>query len=414
MVQARDNQDDKVKIMITLDSLVLRNQPIAKEGVLPYRDGNKLKRWVDLEKNIGFEVPVVDEHPPVNNGKHGLVTDADRKFGTALIKKCMGNNRLCADLVLDDNAPVKKGYSIGYVFNEEDEKGEFDGNPYDSVQANLTIDHLALTDAPRDDDELLVAGDSRNILNNGGITRITVHNTKNNTSIDINRFGHDSLEFIDVNRNRQILDLARKLRETNDTTASDTELLERARVMIENGETLKQKQQNQGKDTMIQGADITEEIKKEEAEKADEEEEKNKSSGDDLASLIRENEKLKAELSARDSTDELRTQLKAAQDAIDDYERKEKERRKAELKAEVDSLIEKGYVSEQFDGKTPDYVSGFSDAVKLASKGPEMGKPADTATPGTDADIRWASDSFNPGVWCAKCNDYHDNKPRCR
>jgi hypothetical protein len=43
-----------VNVVITLDSIILPNQPIAKEGTLPYRDGNKLKRWEDLKRNIVF------------------------------------------------------------------------------------------------------------------------------------------------------------------------------------------------------------------------------------------------------------------------------------------------------------------------------------------------------------------------
>jgi hypothetical protein len=407
-----------VNEMITLDSIILKNQPIAKEGTLPYRDGNKLKRWEDLKRNIGRKVPVVDEHPPVDNGRRGLVTDQDRRYGDAIIKKCARGNRLCADVILDDDAPIKKGYSIGYEFLQVDRKGEFDGTPYDSIQANLAIDHLALTDYPRDEDELQIAGDSREVPEYARETRITPDNTSNNTVININRIGYDSLEFVDVNRNRQILDLARKLRKTNDTTASDAELLERARVMIENGEILKQKQENSGNDTMIQGADVCDGgMKKEKKEEMDEDEEKEKTSGDTHIDLIKENTQLKAEISARDSTEELRAKLKAAQDENERLKKQETDRKMAELKAEVDSLIkERGFKSEEFDGKTPDFIAGVTYGVKHVSKGPETGKPAEgaDATPGSDAERRWGSDSFNPGVWCAKCNAYHADKPRCR
>jgi hypothetical protein len=407
-----------VNVVITLDSIILPNQPIAKEGTLPYRDGNKFKRWEDLKRNIGKTVPVVDEHPPVDNGRRGLVTDQDRRYGKALIKKCARENRLCADVMLDDDAPIKRGYSIGYEFLEVNKQGEFDGTPYDSIQANLEIDHLALTDYPRDEDELQIAGDSRKVPEYTRETRITRDNTSDNTVININRIGYDSLEFVDVNRNRQILDLARKLRKKNDTTASDAELLERARVMIENGETLKQKQEKSGNDNMIQGADVTDEtVKKEKEKEMDEDEEKEKSSGDTHIDLIKENTQLKAEISARDSTEELRAKLKAAQDENERLKKEKMDRKKAELKAEVDSLInEHGFKSEEFDGKNPDFVAGVTYAIQHVSKGAETGKPAEgaDATPGSDAKLRWGSDSFSPGVWCHKCGEYHGDKPRCR
>lgn len=125
---------------------IIKNQIIAKEGVLTYGDRRYLKRWSDLEKLIGNELPIPDEHPLGNKMRPDI-----RSFGKAKFKKCpLGANLLCADLYLDDDAPDKLGYSIGFPFKEINEPGTFHAEHFDAIQVISDVDHLALTNFPRD------------------------------------------------------------------------------------------------------------------------------------------------------------------------------------------------------------------------------------------------------------------------
>jgi len=68
---------------------LLKNQLIAKEGVLPYKDGKKLKKWDNLQKFIGQRIKVVDEHP-----KTGLITEEDKIWGFGEVKQCPVNPQI--------------------------------------------------------------------------------------------------------------------------------------------------------------------------------------------------------------------------------------------------------------------------------------------------------------------------------
>jgi len=129
------------------DSQKRNLQPIASEGVLPYWENGKvvmkLKTWENLKSFDGIEIPVIDEHPK------GLVNDEHPLEGFAKVIADEKEHILYADIYGVDEMPLKKGYSIGFVFNEVNQQGKFNNVRYDSVQEIIKIDHLALTNAPR-------------------------------------------------------------------------------------------------------------------------------------------------------------------------------------------------------------------------------------------------------------------------
>ena len=142
---------------------ILKNQLIASEGALPYKDKNgktvfRMKKWDNLKKFIGLEIPIIDEHP---EGK--MLTGFEKLHGVARIKQCAnGNKSLCADMELDDNAPKKKGYSIGFPYDEIVEDGFHLGNSFSSIQDLLGLNHVALTNYPRNHTAVAVTGDDKN------------------------------------------------------------------------------------------------------------------------------------------------------------------------------------------------------------------------------------------------------------
>ena len=157
------------------DSKSFTNQILANEGVLEYSSGRKLKRWKELKTFDTKMVPIIDEHPGSDNGNDGKVSGREKIWGIGLMKQCVkGEPVLCFDSIMEDDAPVKHGYSIGFVYNEIDESGDYFGSPYDSVQAVTEIDHIALTNFPRnpisistmDKDSLLGNDTTGNLSNN--------------------------------------------------------------------------------------------------------------------------------------------------------------------------------------------------------------------------------------------------------
>jgi len=133
-----------------MEKVVRRNQVIATEGILPYKmdDGSirfLFKKWDDLKKFIGKNIKVVDGHPP-----SGLIETNTKILKELEIRQCsQGKKALCVDYTLEENMPNRKGYSIGYVYEPADEEGIHNGKPYDGIQKIEFIDHLALTDMPR-------------------------------------------------------------------------------------------------------------------------------------------------------------------------------------------------------------------------------------------------------------------------
>lgn len=145
---------------IETDAWVLKNQPVAKEGVLQYGTIGALKQWRDLENNIGRRVPILDEHPKRDNGRDGL-HNGEKTHGWATLKACpAGEKKLCADMRFDDDAPAKSGYSVGFLYEQVKQDGEHSGKRFHEVQSNLWIDHVAMTDTPRDETALQVLADA--------------------------------------------------------------------------------------------------------------------------------------------------------------------------------------------------------------------------------------------------------------
>lgn len=350
------------------DAIILKNQPVAREGVLEYNDGRKLKRWDDLQKNIGRIVPILDEHPGADNGNRGLYSGKEERFGYGIVKACPGGNKqLCADLVLADGAPVKAGYSIGYPFLNVREAGHHADGDYDAIQASLVIDHIALTDGPRDNKALAIAPDSEE-----PVTYMPAGDSVDNRAgIVINGIGYDSFMVRssapagkDALAVEQVLEMLRK----DNPTASDELLLPRAKKMLENSEKLAGNTVKGSADSM---AEAKENEKKEDME---EEEPEDK----DKDSLIAEVARLRADRDARKSMERqvevAAAEARAARDAADRYKSLFEKEMSSIIQTKVDSLLnDHGFDATEFDGKHAEYISGALYAAQRLGRKPSLG-----------------------------------------
>jgi len=128
-----------------------KKRVIMKDGVLPFinADGSisfKLRRMVNFKKFFGKKIPIVDNHPK------GPVGNSDAKvFGSAEIIPCDKSDKsICAIINLKDDAPKRAGVSLGYIYQDSNTKGVFEGLEYDTEILPAELDHLALTDIPKD------------------------------------------------------------------------------------------------------------------------------------------------------------------------------------------------------------------------------------------------------------------------
>lgn len=372
--------------MISADSIILKNQPVAKEGVLPYSDGKKLKKWEHLKQNIGRVVPVLDGHPSNENGNFGLFSGKEKIHGYAFIKKCSKDKRLCADIKLFDEKMMRKGYSIGYPYLEDKSPGEYEGEHYDEVQSNLIVDHVALTDYPRDPRAVKSFADSKTVVYEGVPITVAGDSIISSTVVNINTIGYDSIShFVDIDKHSTIMDIARRLKEDNPDLDDDV-LLEHATQMFvnqqKNGDTMPNKKDM--KDNADAG--MPEEEEKEEDQIPGEEPPEGEKSGktemkEKMDSLEAENEALKSKLAALDA--------QAAHDAEKEaYEKRLAEKDaiiekylEKEMKSDLDTLVNvHKFESKDFDGWTPEELKrGLWIAQNISKEDPQKGKPVKDA-----------------------------------
>jgi hypothetical protein len=298
------------------DGIRITNQVLATEGVLKYGDKRMLKQWGDLKNFDGKIVPIVDEHPDKNNGFDGRVSGKEKVYGIGRIHQCVkGEPVICFDSDLSNDAPIKNGYSIGFVYNEEDSKGNYYGEDYDGIQHITEIDHIALTSFPRNPIALASIPATDSLQKDG--------DPSNNHVVKYS-FGYDSFNTFKL------------LKTDAETSSSDT---------LAEGKPMPDKEENASK---------TEEGTEEEM---DEEEEKE---------VKKDSKKKSKDSTAKDSkveSDSRFVKLKAERDQFAADSKRYKELYEtsvsSQIKVEIDSLhSEYGIDAKEFDGKSRDFVAG--------------------------------------------------------
>jgi hypothetical protein len=397
------------------DTVILKNQPIANAGVLKYSDGNKLKKWEDLKDNIGMVVPIINEHPGDDNGMEGLFSGKEKIWGLGKIKQCpKGSESLCADMYFINGAPIKDGYSIGFPYQPVSEVGEFKGVKYDEIQSKLKINHIALTDNPRNPKALQMMGDSKLALVDGQVQWVKGADSVKPGVINITKVAVDSIRFRFDSRLEEI---AKKLK-TDNPEIGDAELNDRSRVMYLNQSRLK------GNDTMVKPLVETEtdageptkpmdktnpeEPAKKDCAKKDTGDESDSDrivippvNGDSLThdQMIAELARLRAENHANDAltrkVSEIERREKSAKDAAEKFKKLYEEEMSKSIKVKIDSLVkDHGFDAKSFNGVHPEFINGALFSAQLLSKGPSTGDSVagEVKADATDLDVndfRW-------------------------
>ena len=301
---------------------IKKNQVIMTEGVLPYvnDDGSvsyKLKKWGDIKGLIGKLPYITDEHP-----MNKSIDTNTKLFGNVSLHQCAnGAKSLCGVVNLDETAPEKLGYSAGYTYIEREESGIFEGQKYDSVQEITRIDHIALTDYPRNIEAL--ATDKKQ--NYGMIYKIPIATIAGDSisseGVNINKFAYDSVRPFEFKK-------------SSDKTGED-------KIMPDDIKELNKTITAQNK-----------QLAKYEAQK-----EANDAYKKEKKELIKENDSLKAE----------KKEIKTAYDSMKKILELQQQDK---MKIAIDSLIKAGVDAETLKGKSWENIQGRVEQLVHDSKNP--------------------------------------------
>lgn len=165
-----------------------RNVPIARAGVFKYlKPDNSIRYEAKLPEDIlsdstvasANNKPITDDHPENDAGQRILV---DKDNSTALMKGLTASNAhvnkadgtVRVDLTITDPELItkvdggKRQLSIGFQTQVVPKSGAYNGTEYDSVQKNITINHVAVVDVAREGPDISldrsIVGDSAEMI----------------------------------------------------------------------------------------------------------------------------------------------------------------------------------------------------------------------------------------------------------
>lgn len=153
------------------DYWYIKDNPLSKVGVFPYLgrqisedlEPDKIYQVLRPEEELNSQetldsfklVPIVDDHtmlgtkpgmmPAEEKGVHGVIGD-DVYFKDGII---YGDLKIFSESLKEEIENGKKELSMGYFCDYELKNGEYEGIPYQAVQRNLRINHVALVDEGR-------------------------------------------------------------------------------------------------------------------------------------------------------------------------------------------------------------------------------------------------------------------------
>jgi len=153
------------------DYWYIKDNPLSKVGVFPYLgrqisedlEPDKIYQVLRPEEELNSQetldsfklVPIVDDHtmlgtkpgmiPAEEKGVHGVIGD-DVYYKDGII---YGDLKIFSESLKEEIENGKKELSMGYFCDYELSDGEYNGEPYQAIQRNLRINHVALVDEGR-------------------------------------------------------------------------------------------------------------------------------------------------------------------------------------------------------------------------------------------------------------------------
>jgi hypothetical protein len=152
---------DSAKILKEDEKEIVLPGILAREGVFPYPEGRAFRPVDELRESLDtFEVPrvIAQRHPDTM-----ILTDRTTIIGkvkNVVLDETNGavrgevhiyKRKVSPEFLAGVKAGIYNKNSIGFLYTEDQTKGEFNGQSYDYVQRNILVDHLAVgVPNPRD------------------------------------------------------------------------------------------------------------------------------------------------------------------------------------------------------------------------------------------------------------------------
>lgn len=180
----------KLKRVMRLDSTPVTKAIFTAEGYLndrPILTSTGIFEYVNEDGSIRRELRLPEEvfdpeslasykgKPIIVTHDAGLVTKDnvhEEQIGTILTEGYRSGDDVRAEIVIHDTDEMKKSglkeLSLGYNLDLEETTGEWNGQPYDAIQRNIRINHLALVSEARAGDHARLNIDGREKTLKGG------------------------------------------------------------------------------------------------------------------------------------------------------------------------------------------------------------------------------------------------------
>lgn len=179
----------KLRRVVRLDSVPLSKAYYTEEGYLmdrPILTSTGIFEYTNPDGSIRRELRLPEEvfspeslrsykgKPIIITHGAGLVNKDnvhDESVGTILSEGYKDGNSVRAEIVIHDTDEMKKAglkeLSLGYNLDLDETPGIWNGQPYDAVQRNIIINHLALVLEARAGDQARLNVDSRDKISKG-------------------------------------------------------------------------------------------------------------------------------------------------------------------------------------------------------------------------------------------------------
>lgn len=173
----------KLTRVVRLDSLPLNQTYFTEEGYLvdrPILTSTGIFEYTNPDGTIRRELRLPEEvfapeslasykgKPIIITHDAGLITKDnvhDEGVGTILSEGYRSGNDVRAEIIIHDTDEMKsaglKELSLGYNLDLDETPGEWEGQPYDAIQRNIVINHLALVLEARAGEQARLNIDSR-------------------------------------------------------------------------------------------------------------------------------------------------------------------------------------------------------------------------------------------------------------
>lgn len=184
----------KLTRVVRLDSLPLNQTYFTEEGYLvdrPILTSTGIFEYTNPDGTIRRELRLPEEvfapeslasykgKPIIITHDAGLITKDnvhDEGVGTILSEGYRSGNNVRAEIIIHDTDEMKsaglKELSLGYNLDLDETPGEWEGQPYDAIQRNIVINHLALVLEARAGEQARLNIDSRD-RNKKGATKMS-------------------------------------------------------------------------------------------------------------------------------------------------------------------------------------------------------------------------------------------------